>query len=318
MRVLSSRTGVVLHEFPDASAAVAIDLDHDGAPDWEWIVGTLLACEPGFNEVRGAVAAFSGRDDRLKFRVLGELPGCTSDGMNHRLSGFGGTLCTVGDHDRDGVPDFAVGAGGAGDSMSSGGEIRFCSGRDGSTLRTVRGPSTPGTFGFGERLARGGDVDGDGVEDVLASSWQDRPVYVVSSRSGERLRTLLHQRPGGYLENFGDSMALVGDVDGDGFPDYAVGCSEFMGDSGDDYCVEIYSGRQGWVLGVYDTDAKSATVAEGRDFNVDGIPDLPVGLPELDEVVILSGRQFGMRQAGSTVERSNWWETLVVRRDQFP
>jgi hypothetical protein len=317
MRVLSSRSGSVLHEFPDAAAAVAIDLDRGGVPNWDWIVGTPRACEPGFHVERGAVAAFSGREDGPRFRVFGELPAETPDGTR-RISWFGRSVCTVGDLDGDGIPDFAVGASGAGSGMSSVGEIRFCSGRDGSTLRAVRGPLTPRTFGLGERLAPAGDVDGDGVEDVLASTWDDGPVYVLSSRSGERLRTLLHQRPGQYLEGFGDSIALAGDVDGDGIPDYAVGCSEFLADSGDPYCVELFSGREGWVLGVYDTDAKSATVAEGRDFDLDGIPDLPVGLPELDEVVVLSGRQFGVRTAGTTVQRSDWWEILVIRRDQFP
>jgi hypothetical protein len=43
-----------------------------------------------------------------------------------------------------------------------------------------------------------------------------------------------------------------------------------------------------------------------------------VGLPELDEVVILSGRQFALRPVGCDVRRSDWWETLKVRRDQFP
>jgi hypothetical protein len=316
MRVLSSRSGAVLHEFPDADAAVAIDLDREGVPSWDWIVGTPRACEPGFHVERGAVAAFSGREDRPRFRLFGELPAETPGGA--QISRFGRSVCTVGDLDGDEIPDFAVGASAAGAGTSSVGEVRFCSGRDGSTLRAVRGPLTPRTFGLGERLAPAGDVDGDGVEDVLVSTWDDGPVYVLSSRSGACLRTLLHQRPGHYLDGFGDSIALAGDVDGDGIPDYAVGCSEFMADSEDDYCVEIFSGREGWVLGVYDSDAKSASVAEGRDFDLDGIPDLPVGLPELDEVVILSGRQFALRPPGSEVKRPNWWATLEIRRDQFP
>ena len=51
-------------------------------------------------------------------------------------------------------------------------------------------------------------------------------------------------------------------------------------------------------------------VGEGGDFDADGIPDVPVGMPELDTVVIVSGRQ-----AGARLSRGRW---AVVRTLRCP
>src|SRR6266545_3813341 len=83
---------------------------------------------------------------------------------------------------------------------------------------------------FGAALAGVGDVDGDGVPDLgvgepsqnVAGQDNQGRVFVFSGATGARLRTLGNPDPQA-LARFGFALAGVGDVDGDGVPDLAVG-----------------------------------------------------------------------------------------------
>jgi hypothetical protein len=83
---------------------------------------------------------------------------------------------------------------------------------------------------FGLALAGVGDIDGDGVPDLaagapyqnVAGQGNQGRVFLFSGASGQLVLTLTKPSPQAQAQ-FGWTLAGVGDVDGDGVPDLAVG-----------------------------------------------------------------------------------------------
>ena len=184
------------------------DLDGDGVVD--------LAAGALGNDVAGPdagqVQILSGRDGS----VLHDLWGAAG------ADRFGTAVAGLGDLDGDGFGDLAVGAPGHDAGGDSAGTVFVHSGRDLSLLFSVSGRS-PGDE-LGNLVAAAGDVDGDGVPDLLASALQDYnggPGYalLLSGRDGALLGEL---RGDDDNRNTGFALAGVGDVDGDGRAEVAV------------------------------------------------------------------------------------------------
>lgn len=132
---------------------------------------------------------------------------------------------------------------------------------------------------FGLALAVVGDLDADGVEDVLVGA--DQGAYVLSGASGSVLRTIV--APAG-ASHFGHAAAALGDVNGDGVPDYAVGAPGWDGFfAPQSSCsVQIYSGADGGLVRTLDGAGASAfgfALASGADLDGDGVNELIVGAP---------------------------------------
>ena len=287
-----TRSTPVITGFGHALAVLG-DVNGDGTPDLA--IGAPYDSAKGPNA--GCIFVVSGREGKLLLQ-------CKGRGPEDRL---GAVVRSSADLDGDGLhdviadaePRYEIGS-------TSGTSLRCYSSRDGRAL-----PGIPRDAKF-----TGTDLDGDGVIDGLASRL-DAEAYVISGKNHQVLRVFPEQRPGGYMEGFGASVAWAGDVDRDGVADVAVGCFESI-DSGDDYYVALFSGRDAKLIRVFDTDRMMAVVGEGRDFDGDEVPDLPIGFPEEDTVVVRDGRGLDGRTRWCDVRRGDWPVLLTLRRSQYP
>ncbi|MFQ5693839.1 MAG: integrin alpha, partial [Nitrospinota bacterium] len=197
-----------------SSAAGAGDFDHDGHADF--VVGAP-ATEVGGRNGTGAVFLFSGRDGQVLLR-LNRPEGSGS---------FGSSLDAAGDVDGDGTMDFIIGAP---DTSPFGtafqGSAFVVSGRLGRLLYRFDG--TGDYEFFGTSVAGPGDVDGDGVPDILVGTPNSEPgeVFLGGSASlfsgadGSLERRFLGEEPG---DSLGSSVSRLGDLDADGLPEFMAG-----------------------------------------------------------------------------------------------
>jgi hypothetical protein len=104
------------------------------------------------------------------------------------------------------------------------GRIYLHSGLTGKRLLTLTG-ATAGE-GFGTSKSTAGDVDNDGVEDLIVGAWQYGEVavsagraYLYSGSDGHLIKTFTCRTPG---DTFGFDAVGLGDVDGDGTADLLI------------------------------------------------------------------------------------------------
>lgn len=250
------------------------DVDLDGFPDLAFgAPGTFNA--PGTTEIR------SGATGNGIYVFTGSAVG----------DAFGRSVAGVGDVDLDGRPEIAVGAPGAPWTTSRPGYVRLFNG-NGSVRFTVLG-ATNGDH-FGVSVGGRGDVNRDGVPDVVAGADQitdlcNPPGYarVLSGFDG----TQLYQWAGaGSGDFFGSSVSIEGDANGDGYDDALVGAPETFLDCifGPPGYARLFSGRTGSTLYTFVGNTLGgeqvlaggsfgAAVHLGPDSDGDGRADLLIG-----------------------------------------
>uniref|UniRef100_A0ACB8FUA9 Integrin alpha-9 n=1 Tax=Sphaerodactylus townsendi TaxID=933632 RepID=A0ACB8FUA9_9SAUR len=147
------------------------------------------------------------------------------------------------------------------------------------------------------------DLNSDGLSDLLVGAplfseiRDEGQVTIYLSRGNGVLdEQLVLNGDNAYNAHFGESMASLGDIDDDGFPDVAIGAPKE-----DDYigAVYIYHGHSGGMVPQYSMRISGKQVSPrlqmfgqsisgGVDMDGNGYPDVTIGAFMSNNVVLLS------------------------------
>jgi hypothetical protein len=212
-----------------------------------------------------------------------ESPNPNTDGW------FGYSVSDAGDVNGDGYAEVIVGAMQEGLTPQSEGNAYVFCGNGGALLTSLQfpGPGDPTFVTFGRVVSGAGDLDSDGLDDVMATAivtwgpWGDASVegwvYAFSGQTGQ-----VQQGFGGppsqnaTWDGFGYSIDGAGDVNGDGRGDVIVG-SPWRG------LAYVWDGGTGaWMYTLVPPNQQpysslGRSVSGIADLNADGCSDLVVG-----------------------------------------
>ena len=241
----------------------------------------------------------------------------------------GTKMCSPGDVDSNGVPDLVIAANGVGlgallvvllnEDMSVKSYTKLESGA-GFDIRM----STAGKLG--ESLAALGDLDGDGVGEFMVAVTVPLTLYVVflNPDGSSKNVVVLTNLPSGYgrfkmiPDDFAHGMSGVGDMDGDGLGDVAIGAGRaevggafrllFMNADGtgkEDVLVDPPESVDKW-------DAFGQEITRLGDLDGDGVPELAVSAPQHNSVHIVSlDKAAGSGNGAKRSIMSKEWRVVV-------
>jgi hypothetical protein len=299
------------------------DLDHDGVCDLA--VAAHWDDDGGVN--RGAVwILLLDTDGTVKaYQKISDTQGGFTGTLDD-TDYFGSGTTTLGDLDGDGVDDLAVGAVNDDDGGANRGAVWVLFLNTDGTVKSHQKISvTEGNFTgtledddhLGSSATSLGDLDGDGVGDLAVGAYSDDgagappnadrgAVWVLFLNTDGTVKS--HQKISdtegtftGTLDDgdyFGQSVASLGDLDGDGVGDLAVGAYWdddggvdrgavwvlFLNSDGTAKAHQKISGTEGGFGGeLEDSDAFGASVTSLGDLDCDGVGELAVGAPFDDD-----------------------------------
>ena len=289
-----------------SSVANIGDLNNDGTSDIA--VGATTA-----NNNRGSIYIMFMNHNGTVSRTI-EINDSTANGPTLNINdGFGSSVANIGDLNNDGTSDIAVGAWGDDASDVSSGTIHIMFMNSNGTVsntieingNTANGPTVHiGDF-FGSSVANIGDLNNDGTSDIAVGAFSANTdgsdigtIHIMFMNSNGTVSDTIeingNTANGPNLNNhdaFGSSVANIGDLNGDGISDIAVGA---IGDDANDLSsgtihimfmnsngtvsdtIEINGNTaNGPTLNSY--DAFGSSVANIGDLNNDGTSDIVVG-----------------------------------------
>jgi len=234
-----SSQGPVAGDGFGASIASAGDVNGDGIDDL--IVGAPLDDQAGLDS--GRVYVFHGSRSGLSPMPnwSTHTPMQIRDAHSSDQNGyFGAAVASAGDVNRDGYDDILVGAHFAEEADADEGVAFLFLGSAAGLKREPQwvGQANQPFANFGLSLAGGGDLNGDGYADVLvaapyASNNQQKEGLVgawMGSRRGLAKEPAWTGEADRTEDFLGETVAFLGDINGDGFSDVALSATGFRDD----------------------------------------------------------------------------------------
>ncbi len=226
------------------------DLDGDGVPD---LVAGAFNDDDGADDSGALWIVTLQRDGSAASTHKISATRGGFEGPLRRRDQFAASVCALGDLDGNGVTEIAVGAirdddGGEHHNADRGAVWILFLRDDGSVLRHQKISMLHGDFpdqlgywhNFGSAVAGPGDFDGDGTLELVVGARSDPDgggkhgaAWVLSLGPDARVvrSAKISSLRGGFAgplahyNQFGSSAAALGDLDGNGVPDLAVGAS---------------------------------------------------------------------------------------------
>ena len=195
----------------------------------------------------------------------------------------------------DGAADVAVSS-----PLDGEGVVHVYDGETEAELATFRGDALGD--GFGYSIAKLGDVDGDGFDELVVGSDAGYARIVSPARQV----WLLTVRGSGADEDFGHAVAGCGDLDGDGVPDFGVGAPRAAGPNGEPEAgrVDVFSSAP-----LFPRYCTAGTSASGCQARLTGAGQASASLPSGFDLVAteVEGDKRAIFFFGANGRQANPW-----------
>ena len=291
-----------------ASIANIGDLNNDGTSDIA--VGAIYDDGSG-NDIGAIHIMFMNSNGTVSDTI--EINNTTANGPDlSNGDNFGQSIANIGDLNNDGVTDIAVGAtldDGSGNDI---GAIHIMFMNSNGTISdtieinntTANGPDLSNGDYFGASIANIGDLNNDGTSDIAVGAIGDDvasgAIHIMFMNSNGTISDTIeissNTANGPFLsnnDNFGQSIANIGDLNNDGTSDIAVGAIRDDGSGSDIGAIHIMfmnsNGTISDTIEINNTTLNGPVLSNGDyfgqsianigDLNNDGVTDIAVGAP---------------------------------------
>ena len=270
------------------------DVDGDGYR--EVVIGSY-----GYSSSAGQAFIYAGSASGTNSAGVTTLTGTES---NNR---FGYSVSGAGDVNGDGYDDIVIGEP---SSATSKGLVYIYQGSLAGLATTAWAKDSTGSATsayYGTKVAGGGDLNGDGYDDILAGAigYGTSLGRVYTMAGGTSGLTASTQIDGVTDELLGYSIDGAGDVNGDGYDDVIVGAPGYSYYTGQ---ALVYHGSSSGLSTTANTTLTGTTfstyfgkiVAGLGDVDADGYDDVVVGAPSESMVYVFHGSASGVKSTATS------------------
>jgi hypothetical protein len=285
-------TGTTPNNFFGKCVAGAGDVNGDGYDD-------VLASAPYNNNSTGITYIFYGG------LLMDTIPDVVMIGEN-LVQYFGSSIASAGDVNGDSFADVLIGGAYNSSSTSAGKAYLYLGGvsMDSTADVVMNGEMISDRFGYS--VSSAGDVNGDGFSDVIIGSINNDAGGMDAGRAYIYFGATNMDNTADWIstgeaseDQFGSSVASVGDINEDGFSDVIVGAT--FNDAGGSNAGRAYvyfgaanmDSTADWIFtGEADGDFFGLSVSTPGDANGDGISDILIGAPYNDFGGVNAGKAY--------------------------